>query len=231
MRQRTGAAYLDDVIHAFAVGQRFDRFSPLGCLAVVDGVLRAEATQALQLLIGRGGRDHSSPHQLGELQRKDRHPAGTQYQHGIARFQAAVHHQRAPSGQSCGGQRGGFYMAVADRLASKPCGRSNYLLAGIAIDAIARGGGKVAYARRAFQPVWEEGRDDRIAHGKLFHTFANGFHHARAVGHRDALIVGGNHPRHDRVVVKVQRAGVQAHFDLAGAWLPRGCHVDNVQFI
>ena len=69
----------------------------------------------------------------------------------------------------------------------------------------------------ARKPLGEECGDHRIADGEFGHTRTDGRDHARAIGHGDAAIGGGARAGDHAKVVIVERAGVNAHLNLAGS--------------
>ncbi|MCY1548859.1 hypothetical protein D9M68_849970 [compost metagenome] len=76
-------------------------------------------------------------------------------------------------------------------------------------------------------PVRKETRNNGIAHGKLRYTRTYGRDNTRTIGHGDTSIhhtdVTGNYAK----VVVVERAGMDAHLDLARLGGARGGYVDE----
>ncbi|MNF57852.1 hypothetical protein D3C84_393930 [compost metagenome] len=161
------------------------------------------------------------------MQGKDGHAAGTQYQHGVARLNAPIHHQCTPGGQTCRGQRGSFFMGVAIGRQGE-CIRGHVdQFAGKAVHAVARDGLEGGGHGPARLPVGEEARHHAIPYGELCHALAHGADHAGAIGHGDATILCTDMAGDYAEVVVVERAGMNTHLDLACSGRARGGPVDQ----
>ena len=112
-------------------------------------------------------------------------------------------------------------------------GRSDDILAGEPLRAIARGLTEVAHQRTgaAIQPLREKASDHPVTRLKFVHSGANRFHHAGAIRHQDPPIGGGNYPRCDQQIMVVQRGGVQRHPDLSCGGRPRVSKIDQLQVL
>ncbi|XUP38308.1 hypothetical protein WAE31_19625 (plasmid) [Xanthomonas axonopodis pv. vasculorum] len=55
------------------------------------------------------------------------------------------------------------------------------------------------------------------------------FHHACAIGHRNAPVCGRHLPEHNAQVMKIERTGMQAHADLTACRLPRIWQCNRLQ--
>src|SRR5680860_1163597 len=102
-------------------------------------------------------------------------------------------------------------MGVARRRVGKPVGWADDLFTGVTILTVAGRGAEVVNRGRASQPFREEGRHHMIANLEFADSFTDGFHNACAIRHRDALIFGWDCSHNDLVIVKVKRAGMNAH--------------------
>ena len=227
LRQRLRSADLDDVVDASSTGDLGHRASPLRLRAVVDQVIGAESPQAVELLIGRRGRDDDRPGRLGELQREQRHAAGALHQHRLASAHRAVDHQRSPCRQRGTGQGRRLRMRVSLGLPGEPEHRNGRVLAGVTIDVIAGNALGGLLRHRPVEPAREERADHRVARrqprlqARAVDLGTDFDHDTRAIRHRHPTVVRRNLARHDSVVVVVQRAGVHAHEDFAGSGRPR----------
>lgn len=96
-------------------------------------------------------------------------------------------------------------------------GRSDHILAGKPLGAVARGLAEVLHlrARTAIQPLREKASHHPVAWLKLADSGANRFDHPRAVRHQDPPIGGWNHPRRYQQIVIIQGGGVERYADLA----------------
>jgi len=103
----------------------------------------------------------------------------------------------------------------------EPVGGAHHLFPGVAVHAVAGHGGEVTLLGFAFEPGREESGDHVVAHGKFLNALAHGFNHTGTVRHGNAAVLGGDHAGDNAVVVEVERAGVDAHADLAGARFAR----------
>ena len=226
--KRSRTADLDHAIDPAAAGDLQRLGSPGLHFLVIDQIVRAQRLHPLELLVrGRGG-NHRGAGRLGELQREDGHAARALDQHRVPGLERVIHEQGAPRGQSGAGQRGRFGMAEALGRAGEPMRRRGDRFARIAIDAVTRYAGEGTGGRRAVEPVGKEGADDVVAHGEFGHAFAHRSDHARAIGHRDAALRGGDHALDHRIVVIVERACLQPDRNLAGTG--RGGIVDVAIF-
>jgi hypothetical protein len=88
-RQGFRTTDLEHQVHAAAVGQSLDDLLPFPIRTVVDCFPRAERLCAFKFRVAGRGNDAAQARCFGQLQRPDRNPAGTQYQHRVARLQAA----------------------------------------------------------------------------------------------------------------------------------------------
>ncbi|MNJ53177.1 hypothetical protein D3C77_485570 [compost metagenome] len=189
-------------------------FTPGRSFPVVDQMISAHGLETLKLLITGRGSDHRSAGQLGNLQGEDRHATRALNQHGIARFERIIGHQRPPGSDAGGAQGRRLGMAVTLGGMGKGRGAGGDLLASIAIDAITRHRGKAFHLRLAIQPVWEEGADYRITHGELSDARPHRSHHAGAVGHGNARFAWPPDATDDGKVVIVEGVGVQTNGNL-----------------
>jgi len=98
VRQCARAADLDDAIGAFAAGESADFLVPIRRLDIIDDRGGAERLEPFGLCGGRGRRDHLGAEQPGELQREDRHAAGTLSQHGVSSHNPAMAGEGHPGG-------------------------------------------------------------------------------------------------------------------------------------
>ncbi|KAF1854154.1 hypothetical protein Lal_00014381 [Lupinus albus] len=231
LTQRVGPTHFDHVVDAPAVRVLEHLGRPVGITPVVDREIGAQCLRPREFVVGGRGCDHGCAHALGKLQRKDRHAARPEHQHGVARLQARVDHQRPPCGEPSRCQRRRLGVAVAAWRMREPMRRANDVFARIAVNAVAGYGRKIGECRAAIQPSREERRDNRIPHGKLVHALANRLHHPGAVGHRDTAVGARHAASHNAQVVKVQRAGMHAHADFSGARLARVGQVDEMKFV
>ena len=100
-----------------------------------------------------------------------------------------------------------------------------------AIHAVAGHGGKGRRHLAARLPLREEAGHHGIAHGKLRHARAHGGDDTGAIGHGDAAIGSARAAQHHGQVMKVERAGVHAHLDLARLRRARCGQVDEAQLV
>jgi hypothetical protein len=115
--------------------------------------------------------------------------------------------------------------------AGKPRGRSDYDLARIAVDAIARNGAKISNLGRAIQPCRKERGHNMITGYKLCDPPPHRFNDARTVGHGDSThVLKIGTANHSKIMV-VQGTAVQADADLASARILWFGYIDDFEVI
>ncbi len=153
----------------------------------------AQRARLLELLVARRGDDHARAGGLGELQRPDRHAAGAQQQHGVARpagrpstnsaFQAVTPAQVSVAPRCTRDGLGARTSASGqDDLLRPACRRR-------------RRPAHPRSSRRchaAIHPVREEAGDDAIASPEPRDLAAGLDHVARAIGTRHQRLLGRN---------------------------------------
>ena len=112
LRQRVGAAYLDNAVHPLLAGDLGDPFGPVRGLAVVAGGFEAEGGGAGEFFVAGGDQIRAETEQFSELEREERDAAGSLKQDGVplagGRDRIAGVVQRVPGGKGGAGERGGF---------------------------------------------------------------------------------------------------------------------------
>lgn len=215
LRERAGTADFNDVIDATTAGDLKHWLGPFGFAPIVDEMVSAQPTGALEFLVRRRGCDDSGAQRFGELQREDGNAASTLHQHSIAGFKCAIRDQCAPRGQSRGRQGSRFRMAPAPRSAGEGCRLRHHPFSGIPIHTISWDGREVSTCGVAVQPSWKEGRHDMIPNRELAQSRTNRLNNASAVGHGNAAINRWHMSDDHTEVVLIQRRGVNTHPNLA----------------
>lgn len=214
LRQRARTAQLQNVIHAAATGKFHYLGTPFRHRPIIQSVIGTQGTGAREFLIRRGGQDDPCAHGLCDLQRKNRHAAGSGYQYGVAGFQTAITDQCAPGGDPRGGQSRTLRRRPAARHVGEPGGRPHDTFARITIHAVAGDRGEIAIDGLLSQPLRKEGRHHTITRPELRNSSTNGFDLTGAVGQRNPVHGVGRIKAGHGVVVEIQRASMDPNLDL-----------------
>ena len=113
--------------------------------------------------------------------------------------------------------------------AGEPVRRPDDDLPRVAVNAVAGCCREISDFGWSIVPKREEERDDVVTGREPGHALADSLHHARAVGHRDTPILGGDAAAGDREIVEVQRARMQPHPDLARSRRAGFADIDQLQ--
>ncbi len=170
----------------------------------------------------RGGRDDDDgAGGFGELQRGDRHAAGSLHHDDVAGRRGAGDEQRAPGGERGAGEGCSFQIADLIRQARQSFGRKHRVLAGDAV----HGGAELLRILQPFaaaaDPSLREQRRDAIADGDAGHAGADGFD--LTGGARQRGVDVGGQPRqlagHEEEVAVIQGRRMYPHQRFARAGL------------
>ena len=187
--QRTCSTNLQHVRHALTVGKLAHLLVPVGMLFVVDGLVRAQGSGALQLLVGAAGQDGARTPQPGNLQPEDADAARSQEQDRVLRTDVRGADQRMPCRDRRTGESRGLFEGHALRNRNQCTVWKDLVRGQRAIHSAAERGGRRSRCGRTIQPIDEEGRHHTVTRLEGRHIGANGHNLSRAVRAGDARLL------------------------------------------
>lgn len=174
LRHGSRARNLDDVVHAYPVGDLAHLGAPVGILLVVDNVVGAQPLQELGLLGGAGGGDDARAGCLGKLHAKDAHAAGALGQHPLARRKPLESVEGIPGRHGGAWQRGSLEEAQALGERDQTILIESADGAEDPVDGAAQTGARGSAVKVAAEVALIKQGDDLIALGKALDMLADG---------------------------------------------------------
>lgn len=213
------AADFDDVIDTETAGLFEHPGSPVRSLAVVEGGVRAEFTEAGGLGIGTGDGEDTGAESFGDLECEDGDAAAALDEDGGTGKEGAADSKGVPGGDGRAGESGGLGKVEGIREADEGIGLDNDLLPKNPVHRAAKGGGGVALAEGAIQPGRHEGDDNAVTGLPGGDTGTDGQDLSGAIRAGDPGNGSGDAPNAEDVHVVAEIEGHRADSDknLAGA--------------